>query len=766
MAKRRKRGHAPERGLTETSAPPESELIPGLGHPVALAGDAREKRTSREALEAFCSSAYAEAREYHETTIAPQREAATKAYDGAPYPGDEKLVGRSKIVVRTVQNVVSASMPSLMRVFFGARRRVRFIPLTPAAVETAKQATAVVNQLVLGVDNPGYAIFHAGIKDAVTRELGAFKAWWDDTPLVEIARYSGLDEEALLTLASDDEVTRIEVVRDPESPEERPTYGAIAERRKAHTAKVRVQAIASEELLWSPNATSFASADFLDHCRDMRVGDLVKLGFALEDLLPYASDAETSDDTGERQARTPQAGDTTDRAHGNEMLRRVRYHEILTYAAMLDPERADLIKVCAIGKSGLKVLHWEPISRKNITSICPDPEPHTIVGSSPSKKVRDLQFVESVVMRMALDGGVQSTNPRLIFQEDGIADYDDIVAPQLGAPIREVVPNAVRALQVDYHPETATGLLEVLDREKENRVKQSRASQGLDADGLQSSTKQAVAGVFSAAQAEIELQARNMGETGIAELYGVIFDLLCRHQDFSRMVHLNGEFVAVDPRTWVREVAVDIEIALGAGGEEQEIATLLERKATQEAILQQYGPSNPLVTIAQYRDTLQKLDELRGRQDTDAAFNAIPADWQPPAPSEPGTTDADVAKIIAENARIELENKMAVDQAKLEIERAKLDLEREKAVAAQALEREKVAAEIRLKEQELELKRLEVQIQAAGDAEQRATNAVLDNKRIETDASVRREGQILGEETRRENARTAAEAKAQKEPAS
>jgi len=130
---------------------------------------------------------------------------------------------------------------------------------------------------------------------------------------------------------------------------------------------------------------------------------------------------------------------------------------------------------------------------------------------------------------------------------------------------------------------------------------------------------------------------------------------------------------------------------VGVGGIEMELQGLLERKANQEAILTQYGPANPITTVAMYRDTLAKIDELRGLPDTDSAYKPVDPNWQPPAPP-PQKSDAE---LLQETAIMEIKSKEQIESRKLEIEKLKvlLDDERERIKIQKDFEAKMAAAD-------------------------------------------------------------------------
>ena len=134
----------------------------------------------------------------------------------------------------------------------------------------------------------------------------------------------------------------------------------------------------------------------------------------------------------------------------------------------------------------------------------------------------------------------------------------------------------------------------------------------------------------------------------------------------------------------------------------------------QEAILQQFGPANPLVTVGQYRETLGRMIEAAGFKDAASFFKVISPELDQqlsnPAPQQPGQDPATQAMMAQAQAQI------AIAQQKAQ---ADIQLAREKAAAQIQLEREKAAAELMRRKQEFEA---EVQLKAAKVGAGIATN--------------------------------------------
>ena len=111
-----------------------------------------------------------------------------------------------------------------------------------------------------------------------------------------------------------------------------------------------------------------------------------------------------------------------------------------------------------------------------------------------------------------------------------------------------------------------------LDEVKESRTGMSKASQGLDANALQSTTASAVAATVRGAQAKLEAYARSFAETGVKDLFRGILKLVADFQQQERIVRLRNTYVPVDPREFDSEFDVIVNVGLGTADDEQKIA--------------------------------------------------------------------------------------------------------------------------------------------------------------------------------------------------
>jgi len=222
-------------------------------------------------------------------------------------------------------------------------------------------------------------------------------------------------------------------------------------------------------------------------------------------------------------------------------------------------------------------------------------------------------------------------------------------------------------------------MLEYLDQVQAKRTGVSDAQQGLSPDVLQNVTAAAVATMSNASYGKLELIARIFAETGVKSLFKGILQLLCKYQDTVRTLRINGKFVPFNPREWDTEYNVTINVGLGTGSRQEQLATMQMILGKQEQILQAYGVSNPLISIKQYRDTLAKFVHMAGFKDATAFMNEITPEIEQQVMQQASQEKADpntrAAEILAQVEREKAQLRQQTEMAKLELEKQQMELD-------------------------------------------------------------------------------------------
>ena len=630
---------------------------------------------------------------YHDTELSSDRIETMDYYLGEPF-GNE-MDGRSAVVSSDVADTIEAMLPSLMKIFTASGDFVRFAPRGPEDVEAAAQATDYVN-FILNSDNNGFVILHNFLKDALLFKYGVVKSYYDETETVTEDSYVGLTEDELTALLADSDIKVVEQEMEPMGEDQvlpdgttvpAPMAYDVRVKKTEHDGRVRVENIPPEEFLFNRRAKSMDDCRFAAHRTRMPASDLISMGYDRELVESNAGFGEVDD---ERQNRFEDLESGEEDSTLDPSQQSVLYTEVYLKTDYDDDGVAELRRVCCIG-DGYEIVKNEPYGMMPFSVVSPILMPHRMVGRSVAELVKDLQEIKSSLLRQQLDNVYLTNNARTAAVE-GQVNIDDLMSNRPGGVDRMRAPGMVQPITPPSINQMAFPLLQYIDQVKENRTGMTKASQGLDPDSLQSSTRAAVAATISASQQKIEMIARVFAETGIKHLMQSILRLVQTYQQGQRIVRLRNKFVPMDPQEWDTEFDTIIEVGIGTGDTEKRIAVLTQVAAKQEEILTKLGVANPLCTLQQYRDTLAKIIELNGFKDS-SAFLLDPENLPPELQQ----------KIQARHA----EQKSPQEEA-IELERAKIQAEiesdRMKMQAEIEMKREKAAAEMQLKREEMQMK--------------------------------------------------------------
>ena len=649
---------------------------------------------------------------YLDTETTEARTQALEYYLRQPY-GNE-VEGRSQIVTGEVAEAIDGALPQLIRVFTQSDDIVRFEPKGPGDEEGAKQATDYCNW-VFYAQNPGFSILHNWFKDALLQKNGVVKAYWDVKEDVTKEEYRGLTDDELMLLMADgsreivaQDTTVVEEIGPDGQPIVMQSSDVIVAKRTQHGA-VKVENVPPEEFLISKRARNITDSPFVAHRKLVPRSDLIAMGFDPEivENLPSYNDLSF---TNERLARYSRGEQPDEEASLDKSMQEIEIYEAYLRTDFDGDGIAELRQVFYAGSDILSNVETD---YNPFHSLCPIPIPHKFFGESLADRSMDIQLIKSTVVRQMLDNLYLSNNAR-VGAVEGQVNLDDLLSVTPGGIVRMKRPDAVVPMAVPSVIAQAFPMLQYLDDAQSKRTGISDMQQGLNPDVLQNVTAAAVAASTAAAGGKLELIARIFAETGVKSLFQGILQLLCKYQDKPTLMRMRGKYIPVDPREWSNQYDIDISVGLGTGSKAEQMTMLQMVLAKQEAILQQFGPANPLVSVGQYRGTLGRFIEAAGFTDSAEFFKEvtpeIEAQLAQPKQQQPDPTTAALIQQSQAQIQIAQQKAQADIQAAQQKAMADIQLQREKAQADIMIQREKSQAQLELKQQELNA---EIQLKAA-----------------------------------------------------
>jgi hypothetical protein len=655
-------------------------------------------------VEGIVQNAIEDAVDFIESEISDERIKAQRYYDGEVDIGYED--GRSKVVATKVRDTIRAVKPSLMRIFLSSSKPVEYTPKGPEDVAAAEQATSYMHY-EFNRQN-GYRVLNDAFHDALVKKQGIVKAYWLMTPIAKIYTYSDLSDDEFTYLVADDGVTVLEhsveyiATMDPMGMQVEAPVHSVKISREEESGELRVESVPPEEFFIDRNARNLEDAYVVAHRTDMRVGDLIAMGYdpdVVSNLDSFDAGSEVTE--AEVFARRGYAEDYSDEDAQDPSMKNVTVTE--AYMRIdADGTGIPVLHRITCGGTAYEMLDYEPADEIPFAKFEVDPEPHTFYGRSLAEIIIDDQDAATSILRGILDNVAMTNNPRIAVTE-GAVNMDDVLNNEIGAVVRQRTPGAVQTLAVPFVAGQTLSALSYMDGLVETKTGVTRASMGLDPDAMQSTTKSAVTATVQAAAGQVEVMVRNLAD-GMKDLFGIMLRLMVKNVDEDQMMRLNGAFVPIDPRVWDTGMDVSINVGLGTGREEERAMAYREVLGLQRQVYAEYGPSNGVVSLVNIRNTLSDMMAASGIRNSDRYFQPITPEYEQQlmqqaqqaaqAKSQQGPQDPQaMAFMQAEQMKA---------QTKAQTDAMKVQLDAQKAIMDDDRKRDEMYQDLVLKNAELE----------------------------------------------------------------
>ena len=162
----------------------------------------------------------------------------------------------------------------------------------------------------------------------------------------------------------------------------------------------------------------------------------------------------------------------------------------------------------------------------------------------------------------------------------------------------------------------------------------------------------------------------------------------------------------MNPREWINEFNLTVNVGLGTGTKQEQLAVMQMILDKQEQIITQYGLSNPLVNLKQYRDTLARFVNMAGFKDDSQFLMDVTVEQaqqiaQQQAQAGQTNPQVEAAQAIAQVEREKAQLKAQTDQSKLELEKQQLELKTQREMLELQQKQIQFEKEMAIKEMEL-----------------------------------------------------------------
>ncbi len=446
-----------------------------------------------------------------------------------------------------------------------------------------------------------------------------------------------------------------------------PQYHDVTVVTKKTYACAKVEGVPPEEFGIARTAKNIQDSGYCFHEVTRQQADLIADGFdfAQIDKLPSYSPTENE----EQRSRNTVGED--DSGGGDDGLNRAnRNIKITEHYVRMDYEgngKAGLYRVTTGGDDGV-ILKRDgvddivPVDMIPFAAMTPVIVTHRFFGRSVADLVMDIQRMKTALMRGMLDNLYLHNNPRVEVAESHAGDntLDDLLVSRPGGIVRSKQPGGIQWQVVPDITPSLYPALQYLDATREWRTGVSRQGQGVDPNALQNQVATIANQMFNASQAKVKLIARIFAETGIRDLFSLLHATIRKNGSQAETVKLRNQWVTVNPREWKTRNDMTINVGLGTGSKEQQLAMMqLIIAAQKEAI------GIGMATKGNFWNSAKELVKLAGRKDPESFFTAPPPEEseQPiPPPPDPKMAELEMKSKLDQQAQASKE-KIEVLQA-------------------------------------------------------------------------------------------------------
>ena len=574
----------------------------------------------KDQIEGIVSQAIQDAVDFVDAEIAPQRIKAQRYFDLETDLEHEE--GRSRVVATKCREVVRSIKPSLQRVFLATDKPVEFVPRGPEDVAAAEQATQFINYKFQ--QNDGYRLINDVFQDALVKKVGIAYVYHDEKYRNEIYTYTGLDDDTFTAIVEGDDIEvlehqmEVDVQIDENGMEVESSTHSVKISREIPDGQMTIKAIPPEDFFVDRNARSIDEFYICGHSSEMRIADLLAMGFDIEDLQDINStEYSVTDDEAEFQRR----GYAIDEGEDENTSAASKKVTVTNAYMELDIEGTGIPQlyqfICA--GSNYKLLNFYEADTPPYAIFECDPEPHAFFGTSLVDLCITDQDAATSMLRGILDNAALVNNPGMSIV-DGQVAVDDLLSNEIGRIIRVKQPGAIQEMAVPFTAAQTLPALQYFDQLVDNKTGVSKMAQGLDPEVLKSATATSVAASMEGQAGQAEVIARNLAEGGMRRLFKLMLNIYVTHPKPDELMRMNGNFVPVDPSVWNTDMDLSVNVGIGTGRENERLAALQMAFQIQQQIYAQYGPMNGVVTLTQIRNTLADIMAIGGIRNVDRHF--------------------------------------------------------------------------------------------------------------------------------------------------
>jgi hypothetical protein len=590
---------------------------------------------------------------YSESKLAAERERVIKYYNSQlPAP----ITGGSPYVSTDVYDSVEAMKAQLLETFSGNQNDlISFPPQGEDDVEPSRIATEYCSYVVFR-ENDGYSIFNDTAHDGLTCRHGIVKVFWEKDHETQDEEFKGLDLGTVEGIASQEEVSDL----DAELDEDTGLFeGTLT--RTFDKSQVAIVPIPNDEFGISKNAKTIKDADICWHRTVKTKADLKAMGYDAKKVDALNSDEDVS---AERQARAwmLDQGSLNDEEPLQGDMERLWFYE--AYCKLNLGKGRKLYKFCFASNT---LFDRQEVYCAPFKVFTPLPVPHLFIGNNFAARVIPTQNARTTLTRAILEHTVTTTNPRWTVLRGGLTNPKEMIDNRKGGLVNINRPDALSALEQPNLNPFVFQTIEMLKSNKEESTGISSLSQGLNKEAISTQNSQGlVSDLVTLSQQRQKIIARNFAKF-LIEVYLEVYRLVLENEKKEKIIEVAGNWVKVDPRSWIARTTCKASVNLGYGDREKET----QKYVNTAGILQQ--GAGPMFTDENKYNLY--VDGLKSAGFKDyARYITHPAKVPPPGPSveemelQVKDKQAEASMVTAKATEQKVQNTAAFDAIRAQME--------------------------------------------------------------------------------------------------
>lgn len=576
---------------------------------------------------------------WNDSKLARERADILDYYNGRKPQQQHK--GSSSYVSTDVYDSVEAMKAQLLETFASGYDIMRFNPVGPEDVEPSRIATDYTRYVIFQQNN-GYDIFSQIIHDGLIARVGVAKVYWDAYEKTIEEEFDGLTEEEAQGLVARDDVAEMKA-------ELSPTGYKGKLQKVVKDAQVRIDVIPPEEFLIETDAVSLSASRFAAHRVLKTRSELINMGFDPKIVKKLPTSTRTMVDfNAETYNRFYPVSTGMGTTGMQDAAGKVLCYECYCY---LDMDKTGVTKLYKVFKAAEEILDIQEVDRSPFYPFVPLPVPHSFWGNNFAARVVPIQNARTVLMRSILDHSAVTNAPRYQVLKGGLVNPRELLDNRLGGLVNVTRPDAVTPLPQAPLNQFVFPTIEMLDKDREETTGISSLSQGLNKDAISSQNSQGLVDqLVSLSQTRQKIIARNFANNFLVPLFFEVYRLVIENEDRQKIVQLAGNWVEIDPKTWIERKDATVGFYLGYGEQEREANKYIEMGTlfNQDPVLREcFG-------LEQRYNAAKDYLKARGIMNVDD-YLIPPNKVQPPEPDPMQIAEVQTKQMLAQAAMLQAE---------------------------------------------------------------------------------------------------------------